>query len=262
MPAKLWNGTISFGLVAIPVSLIAASRESRVAFHLLHDADHARLIRQMRCSADGQVLGPEDLIHGAEVEPGRFVTVTEQELDGLAVERSTTIEIDTFVDEEAVPALYKARPYYLLPDGAVKPYRLLVDALRERRRMGIAVFVMHTREHLVGIRALDELLFLQILRFAEEIRSPEEIRPPKAEFEKKDIAVMMKLIEEMTENFSPMMLIDDYQLTVGEFVHGRQLEGTVSVPRVEKEGEEEYVDLMAALEESMARARARRGHAA
>jgi DNA end-binding protein Ku len=262
MPAKLWNGTISFGLVAIPVSMIAASRESRVAFHLLHDADNARLVRQMRCSADGEVMEPEDLIRGVEVEPGRFVVVTEQELEGLAVERSATIEIDRFVDEEAVPALFLARPYYLLPDGAVKPYRLLVNALKERRRMGIATFVMHTREHLVGIRAMDQLLCLEMLRFEEEIRSPDEIRPAEIELSPADIEAMTELIDQMTGPFLPPMLIDDYQLRVREYLHKRQLEGTVSAPQVEKEGEEEYVDLMAALEESMARARARRGHAA
>ncbi len=106
--------------------------------------------------------------------------VTEQELAGLAVERSTTIEIDRFVDEDALPAMFIERPYYLLPDGVVKPYRLLVNALKERRRMGIATFVMHTRERLVAIRAIDDLLCLLLLRFEEELRSPEELRPPQA----------------------------------------------------------------------------------
>jgi len=263
MPAKLWNGTVSFGLVAIPVSLIAASRESRVSFHLLHDADNARLERRMRCSADGEVLQPADLIRGVEVEPDRYVIVTDEELEGLAIKRSTTIEIDKFVEEEAVPSIYCDRPYYLLPDGVIKPYRLLVDVLKERRRIGIARFVMHTREHLVGLRALDEILSLEVLRFQEEIRSYDEIQPPAIEISTTDISTMAKIVDQMSGPFSPPILIDDYQLRVRQFIAERQQEGTVTAPRVEKEGEEQYVDLMAALEESMARARERRkGHAA
>ena len=260
MPAKLWTGTISFGLVAIPVSLVPASRASGVAFHLLHDADYARCVRQMRCTADGEIVGPEKLIHGVEVEPGHFVVVSEQELEGLAVERSTTIEIDKFVDEEAIAAMFVERPYYLLPDGVVKPYRLLVNALKERRRMGIATFVMHSRERLVAIRAFDELLCLLLLRFGEELRSPEELRPPEAVLTPEEISTAGQLVEELTRPFDPLMFVDEYQQRVRDYLRERQVEqGTISAPHVEREGEEEYTDLMAALEESMARARERRG---
>ena len=263
MPAKLWTGTISFGLVAIPVSLVPATRESRVTFHLLHDADYARCVRQMRCVADDEVMQPEHLVHGVEVDAGRMIVVSEQELAGLAVERSTTIEIERFVDEDALPALFLERPYYLLSDGVVKPYRLLVAALRERRRIGLATFVIHTREHLVGIRALDDLLCLQVLRFTDELRSADEIRPTPSAVKPKDQAMFTQLVEEMSGPFASLPLIDAYQLQVKEYLRQRQLQqGTVTAPPGEQEGEAEYTDLMAVLEESMTRARARRGHAA
>lgn len=262
MPATLWNGTISFGLVAIPVSMVPAVRESRVAFHLLHDEDNARLARQMRCTVDDASVTADHMVRGTEVD-GRYVVVTDEELEGIAPERSRTLEIEEFVSLDAIPALYLNRPYYLLPAGAEKPYRLLVETLAKRQRMGITRFVLHTREHLAGIRAFGDLLCLLLLHFQEMILPAADLAPEGVQPEKVDQQKIDRLIAELSGPFHPEQYTDPYRERVLAFLQERrQAKGTVSAPQVETEEGEEVVDLMQALEESMNKARERRRHAA
>jgi len=263
MPAILWSGTVSFGMVAIPVNMLPAVRGSHVAFHLLHDHDYARLERQMRCSEDNEMIPAERIVRGAKVAPERYVVVTDEELEGLAVARSRTIEIEEFIDLDSVPSIYYNRPYYLKPAGADKPYRLLVESLCTRRRMGIARFVLHTREHLAGLLVMNDLLCLLLLHFQDEIVDSSELLPTPVTPARGEVIGVKEQIAALSGSFQPDRYKDEYQERVKAFLEERRWErGTVAAPQAEAEAPEETVDLLEALEESMARARERRRHAA
>jgi len=262
MPAILWSGTVSFGMVAIPVNMLPAARGSRVAFHLLHDHDYARLERQMRCSEDNEHVPAEHIVRGAKVGE-RYIVVTDEELEGLAVARSRTIEIEEFIDLDRVPPIYYDRPYYLAPAGVDKPYRLLVESLRRRRRMGIARFVLHTREHLAGLLVIDDRLCLLLLHFQDEIVEASELLSTSVTLARGEVAEVTEQIAALSGHFQPDEYHDEYQQRVKAFLEERRRkQGTVSAPPAEAEAPEETVDLLEALEESMARARERRRHAA
>lgn len=263
MPAVLWTGTVSFGLVAIPVRLLAATRIGRLAFHQLHDADYGRLRRQLRCPADGAVLNPDAVTRGAEVAPGHYVSISEEELAGLTPTRSRTIEIERFVDLEAIPRLFYDRPYYLAPQGAEKPYRLLAEALLAQQKIGLARLVLHTREHLVGLRALGERLCLYVLRFAEELHPVEEVRPELPEPARAEVQAMTRTIHACAGSYQPKAYADPYLARVRAYLDERRQAGETVAVRGEAAVEpQDFLELMDALDASMARARERSSHAA
>jgi DNA end-binding protein Ku len=173
----IWTGTVSFGLVAIPVSLVSAIKPSRVSFHLLHDHDFGRLRREMVCPEHEIAIPPDQWVRGHEEQPGKYVTISAEEIRSIAPKRSQTIEILDFVDIGQIPPLYYKKAYYLLPSGggALKAYRLLAQALSEQNRAGIAQFVMRERELLVAIRAIEEMLCLFALYYYDEVT--ENLKP-------------------------------------------------------------------------------------
>ncbi len=265
MATGIWSGTVSFGLVAIPVVLVPAVRPVRAAFRLLHDKDNAPLRREMICPAHDAPVEPRHMVRGFEVKPGTYVTVSDEEIRALEPKRSRTIEITEFVDAAAVDPVYYDRPYYLLPDGAEKPYRLLVRALAERGRAGIARFVLYDREHLAALRGLEGLLCLFLLRFHAEI-VPAGGLAPAATARDKDVRLIEKLIREMAGPFDPKKYPDRSAETLRRLLESKKKKGkVVQAPEIEKEAGEEAAgegapdDFIAALEGSIARAHARRG---
>src|SRR5690242_4043571 len=154
-PRPVWNGSISFGLVNIPVRLFIAVREKRVAFHLLHDQDKVRLRRKIVSAVTGREVHPEHIVRGFEVAKDRFVVVRDDELEGCAPEKTRTIEITDFVELSEIDPVFYDRPYYVVPQkGAGRSYRLLADAMRRSGRVGIARVVMHDKEYLAALRIL------------------------------------------------------------------------------------------------------------
>ncbi len=264
MPRGIWSGTVSFGLVAIPVSLVPAVRPPRAAFRLLHDKDNAPLRREMVCPAHNAPVEPKHMVRGFEVEPGRYVTVTDEELRALEPKRSRTIEITDFVDAAAIDPITYDRPYYLLPDGAEKPYRLLVRALAEERRAGIARFVLYDREHLVALRGMEGLLCLFLLHFHDEIAAADGLAA-KAAAPAKDVKTIEKLIREMSGPFDPRKYPDREAEKLQKLLASKEKKGSVvKAPEIEAEGgeaaggEEASDNFIAALEGSIARAKSRR----
>ena len=264
----LWSGTISFGLVAVPVQMLPAVRSHRSALRMLHDADHAPLQRKMLCPQENVFVHPEHIVRGFEIEPGKHVVVRESELEDLEPTRSKTIEIDSFVDLAEVDPVYFERPYYLMPTGAEKPYRLLVEALAATNRVGIAKFVLHDREHLVGIRSIGGALCLLMMHFADEIRPADEIAPAEGEAEAEDVKAVAAAIEKLAGPFEPDRYGDDYQKRVEKLVaRKRKKQGTVKSPvAAEAASDEEEAaaageapDLLAVLEQSLAESRRKRG---
>src|SRR5687768_1816954 len=152
-PRPVWSGSISFGLVNIPVRLFTAVREQRVSFHLLHDQDKARLRRKTVSGLSGKEVHPEHIVRGYEIDKGKFVVVHKDELEACAPEKTRAIEITDFVKLADIDRLYYERPYYVLPQkGAARSYRLIVEAMRRSGRVGIARVVLHDKEHLAALR--------------------------------------------------------------------------------------------------------------
>lgn len=263
----LWSGTVSFGLVAIPVALTPAVRPQRVSFHLLHDSDHARLERRLVCPADKTVVHPEHIVRGVQVEPERFIIVRGDEMDALEPDRSQTIEIEAFAELDAIDPIYYDRPYYLVPAGAQKPYRLLVQTLEQSRKVGIAKFVMHQREYLCALRSMDGALVLLTLHYSEDLVDADEVKPA-AKPGAATVKQMRKLIDELSGEFDPSSYEDPYQQSLRDLVKRKQdQKGTVHAPATGEEaqpveeGEEGPIsseDLLAALQGSLERARGKR----
>jgi DNA end-binding protein Ku len=268
MPRGIWSGTVSFGLVAIPVSLVPAVRPPRAGFRLLHDKDHAPLRREMVCPAHNAPVAPSHMVRGFEIKPGHYVTVTDEEIRALEPKRSRTIEITEFVAASAIDPIYYDRPYYLLPDGAEKPYRLLVRALAEEHRAGIARFVLYDREHLVALRGMEGLLCLFLLHFDDEIAAADGLAA-KAAAPAKDVKTIEKLIRDMSGPFNPRKYPNREEEKLKKLIASKEKKGSVvEAPEVEEEGGEPAAgegvsdDFISVLEGSIARAKARRGRLA
>ena len=152
----VWNGSISFGLVTIPVKLYTAVREKRIAFRQLHDQDQTPLKQKLVCPADGKEVHPEHVVKGYEVEKDRFVVVRQAELDAVAPKATHAIEIEDFVDLGSIDPVYFDRPYFVAPkpEGA-KPYKLLLEAMGRKKKVGIARIVMHGKEYLAAVRPVE-----------------------------------------------------------------------------------------------------------
>jgi DNA end-binding protein Ku len=261
----VWSGSISFGLVNIPVRLFTAVREQRVAFHLLHDQDKARLRRKIVSSTTGQEIHPEHIVRGHEVEKGKFVVVTQEELEACAPEKTKAIEITDFVHLSDIDPLYYERPYYVLPQkGAARSYRLIHAAMKRSKRVGIARVVIHEKEYLAALRPLGDLIVLSPMNLHDEIvpAEPIEQQVGHVQVAERELKSAEKVIQSMTEPFDAKRYRDEYRDCVLKAVQKRAAEeAPVAVPppadkvKENKPHEARAADLMSALEASLSRAR-------
>jgi DNA end-binding protein Ku len=241
----IWSGTISFSLVAIPVQLVRAVTPGRISFRLLHGTDYSPLARRMFCPKQETLVPPEEIVRGYEIEPGRYLPVTDEELESVSPERSRTIEIVEFIDMDEVDPLYYDHPYYLVPmKGGEKAYRLLAEALRQTNRAGLAKFVLAEREHLVAVRCREGALTLVTLHYREELLPA--AAPPTGE--RTDIG-MKERIARMLTGFDPAKYADARREKLLDLLK-RKAEETapVEAPQVAADEGEGPPDLVAALE--------------
>ena len=255
----VWNGTLSFGLISIPVGLAPAVRDSegRVAFHLLDSRDMQRLRRKMYCPADNKMVDDGDIARGVQVGD-KWVTVADDELRAAAPKRSSSIEIMDFVPLAEIDPLYYDHPYLVIPGSALKPYRLLVEVLKEKELAGIARFVMFAREHYVALRVLEDQLCLITLRYQDQLRPEEEIElDGKAETAK--VKSMLTAIGKLKGAFDPALLEDDTNEKVLALIEKLRSGAAESKPAAKSSRNKADEDLADALERSIAEARAARG---
>jgi DNA end-binding protein Ku len=257
MPRSIWTGAISFGLVNVPVKLYSAVSKKTVRFHQLHEADGVRIQQKRVCPADGQEVAWEEIVKGYEISPDRYVVVTPDELEGLDPKKTKTIDIEEFVDLDQIDPLYYDHPYYLLPgQGAAKPYKLLATAMSEANKVAIARVVIRTKEQLVAIRPLGDVLAMTTMNFADEVVDPDSFdEAPDADVDttKREVEMAQQLIESLTGEFEPEKYHDEYRDAVLELIEKKaQGEEIVLQPAEEPE---KVPDLMAALEASLAAAK-------
>lgn len=255
----IWSGSISFGLVSIPVRLFTAVREKRLHFRTLHDQDKVPLKQKMVCPADGKEVHPEHTVKGYEIEKDRFVIVRQDELEAAAPKRTKAIEIQDFVELNEIDPLFFDRPYYIAPkpEGA-KPYKLLVEAMEKTGKVGIAKVVMWNREYLAAVRPLDGALVLDTMHFDDELVRADTVGglEVKAKVDERELKMATQLIDSLTTDFKPAKYKDEYREQVMAIIERKAAgEEIHTVPTREEKAPGRAHNLMAALEASLARSR-------
>jgi DNA end-binding protein Ku len=254
-PHVVAPGTISFGLVAIPVRLYTATSPGNVSFNLLHAKCGSRIRQQQVCSTCNVVVERADLVRGHEVAKDQYVRVTDDELKALEGEASRVIDIAEFVPLEKVDPIYFEKTYYLGPDkGGEKPYRLLADAMTKSDRVALAKFVMRGKESLVLIRAAQGGLMLHTMYFADEVRDFGEVAKGQgAPTKPNELDLAMRLIDGLTsEDFQPDQYRDEYRDRVMELVQ-KKVEGEQITAAAAPAPRPQVIDLMEALQASLAK---------
>ncbi len=262
MARAIWSGSISFGLLNVPVRLYSAVSKQTVRFRELREGDGSRVKHKRVAESDGKEVPYEKIVKGYEYAPDQYVVLSRDELSELEPQRSRAIEIQDFVDLDDIDPIYFEQPYYLGPDkGAERAYALLVQAMKDARKVAIARFVLRNKEHLAAIRPMGDVLTLTTMRFHDEVSSPqdldgevfEEAKPKKPE--KRELDMAKQLIESLTSDFEPDKYRDEYREELLDLLE-RKAEGkeVVSAP-TEEPKPTKAPDLMAALEESLAAVR-------
>jgi DNA end-binding protein Ku len=258
VPRPVWNGTISFGLVNIPVKLYNCVKRTTVRFHQLRKSDGCRISYKKVCSSDGEELGSEQLMRGYEISPERFIVVTTEELDSLYPEATRSIEIEDFVSLAQIDPVYYEQSFYLVPDqGAAKSYALLLKAMENAGKVGIARFVLRNKEYLAALRPTGNALTLSTMVFHEELVAPAGLATLSAtpvEPADKELKMAIELIHSLSADFEPLKYPNDYQERLSALIAGKtEDEQLVSKPRAAEKGK--VIDIMAALEASLAAAK-------
>lgn len=255
----IWSGSISFGLVTIPVRMFTAVREQRLHFRTLHDQDKVPLKQKMFCPADGKEVHPEHTVKGFEIEKDQFVIVRQEDLDAAAPKRSKAIEIQDFVKLDEIDPMFFDRPYYLVPkpEGA-KPYKLLVEAMLKSKRVGIAKVVLWNKEYLAAVRPLDGGLLLETMHFNDEVVTPDHVAgmDVRAKIDDRELKMANQLIDALATKFKPEKYHDDYREQVMKLIEKKAAgDEIVSTPVTEKSAARRTHNLMDALEASLAKSR-------
>ncbi|MEY2469663.1 MAG: end-binding protein Ku [Actinomycetota bacterium] len=259
-PRSLWSGAISFGLVNVPVKMVTAVSPKDVRFNQLHAKDNSRINQKRVCALDGEEVPFEEIVKGYEVRPGTYVIVEPGELDGLDPVATHTIDILEFVDLDQIDPVYFDKPYYLVPDKrAEKAYALLAQSLESTNKVGIAKFVMRTKEYLAAIRSTKGALVISTLLFGDEVVPIETLDTPglETELSERELKMAEALIESLTEKFDPDRHEDTYREKVMELI-AKKDDGQEIIAAPEAEAPARVEDLMAALEASVQAARDKR----
>jgi DNA end-binding protein Ku len=244
----IWSGTISFGLVSVPVRMFTATASQELRFHFLDRRDMAPIGYDKVNKETGESVPADEIVRGFEFERGRFVEVTEEDIDRLDVELTHAIDICDFVSIDEIDPLYFRKGYYLLPqDGAEKPYRLLVKALDETGRVAIAKVVIRNKQHLACLRPVEDTLVLETMYYADEVRRPEEA--PRPRVRAAEVEMAKTLIENLAAEWDPERYHDNYRNELLDLLQ-RKAEGA-PLPEREEAPEGEVVDLMEALRQSV-----------
>jgi DNA end-binding protein Ku len=252
-----WSGNITFGLVTVPVGLYSAIRTGGVALKMI-GPDQAPVRRRYVCSKDEKVLDADDIVRGYEIEKGKFVVVTDDELEAIAPRKSREIDLQLFVDRAEIDPIYYDRAYFLVPTGGTnKAYRLLAESMEKQDQAGIATFVMRAKEYLVAIIAENGILRAETLRFSQDIRKPDDVGLPKPV--KAPAADVKKFEDQIARRAKKLDLhdfLDDYTARLEKLVAQKEKkkEDIVRAPAPDKRDDDEggeVVDLLAMLSRSL-----------
>jgi DNA end-binding protein Ku len=262
MPRSLWNGSLSFGLVNVPVALYSAVSDEGVHFRQLHEKDGAPIDTRRFCSEEDVEVPWEEIVHGYEVSKGKWVTLTDEELAAAEPRKTRTIDIEEFVDLDEIDPIYFDHPYFLAPpdsEGAARAYRLLVEVMDREGKAALGRFVLRTKEYLVAIRVRDGALSLTTMLFHDEVRPTKGIAPSKKKStkpSKEEVDRAVALIEALGAKFDPSSYRDRHRERLLKIIRDKKKGRKIKLPEPRDEPEA-VPNLMAALEESLAKAKKR-----
>jgi DNA end-binding protein Ku len=258
MARAIWSGSISFGLLNVPVKLYSAVARRGISLREIRESDGTRIRHRRVAEGTDEEVPFESIVKAFEISPDRYVPLTKEEMAALAPERTRAIEVKDFVDLEQIDPIYFDSPYYLGPaEGAERAYSLLTRAMEESGKVAIARFVFRNKEHLAAIRPSDGVLTLTTMRFADEVVPPSELddvlpaEQPKVD--KREVEMAEQLIDSLTRDFDPTSYRDEYREELLGLIE-RKAEGkdVLTAPATEEPQPTRAPDLMAALEESIA----------
>jgi DNA end-binding protein Ku len=248
-PRSLWNGTVAFGLVNVPVKVYTATEDKTVHFHEVHLEDGSRIEHRRICPNDGQEIDYDHIVKGFEVRKGEWVELTDDEIAAAAGTQTRLIDVDHFVPAEDIDPVFYERTYYL--GGDDESYPVLLAALEQSGRAGVGRWVFHNRERTVVIRPLDGVLAMHTMRFAADIADPSKLKLPRVgrKPSKREIEMASKLVDGLHKRFDATKYKDTYRRAVQRLIK-RKAEGKEIAPPEEPD-EEASDDLAAALEASL-----------
>ena len=256
MPRSIWNGVISFGMVSIPVKLYTGTQDKDISFHMLHKTDDTRIKMLRWCPDDERPVDMDEIVRGYEYARDQYVVLTEEDFEKLPLPSKHTIELTQFVDAEEIDPVFYEKSYWLEPDEVgVKPFALLMRALREKNLTAIAKIAIRNKERLCALRAKDGTLVLETLFYPDEIRI-EKQEAPDIEVSQRELEMAFTLIELLHEPFDPKRYHDEYRQALMEVIQakldGQEIaEAPAPVPA-------NVTDLMSALKASVEAAKKRR----
>ena len=256
MPRAIWSGTISFGLVSVPVKMYSAIDETDLHFHLVHEPDSGRIGYQKFCKKEEKPVSDDEIVKAFELRDDKHVVLTDEDFAAAKSEGVKSIEIADFVPYEEIDPIYFERTYYLGPqDGGEKPYSLLREAMERTKLAAIGKYVMRDRQHVGCLRVRDRVITLEKMFFHDEIRPVGKIAPRKTKVAKAELEMATTLIEKFTTSFKPEKYEDTYRAALMKIIKAKEKGKTITA--AEPETEEEPPDLLAALQASVDAAKKR-----
>jgi DNA end-binding protein Ku len=259
VPRALWSGSLSFGLVNVPVQLFSAARDLDYHFHQLHEKDKARIEQRRFCTEEDLEVGWEEVAHSYELDGGKEVVVTDEELASVEPRKTRTIDIEAFVDLADVDPIHFDHPYFLVPagdsEGTLRAYRLLVDVMEKEESVALGRFVMRTKEYLATVRVRDGALALTTMLFHDEVRPTKPVpaggkKPSKAQLDQ-----AVAIIAALSVDWDPTRYEDCYRERLRKVIDRKRKGATIEAPAAEKEPKP-VPDLMDALQRTLERVRA------
>jgi DNA end-binding protein Ku len=253
MARSLWKGSISFGLVNIPIELHTAVRDHRPKFRMLHATDKSPVKYERVCIRDGHAVAWEDLVKGFEYAKGHFVILTKDDFKAAAVEKTRTIDIIDFVEADAIDDRFFETPYYLVPaKGGERAYALLREAIRQSNRIGIAKFILRDAQHLAAIEVIDQAIVLSVMRFADELADPKPLGFPSSDgIRKPELDMAKALVNSLAAEWDPEKYTDQYLENLMRIIKGKVKGKKVTLEPEETPRKGEVVDLMERLRRSL-----------
>jgi DNA end-binding protein Ku len=255
MARAIWKGSISFGLVNIPIALYPATRREEFKFRLLRKSDLSPVSYKRVAEKDGKEVPWDQIVKGYEYEKGKYVVLKDEDFERVDLEATQKVDIQDFVDQEEIDPIFFHKPYYLEPQkGGDKAYALLRDALKDSNKVGIAKVVIKTRQYLAGVKPEDGVLVLELMHFADELADPGKLHvPKKTEVGKREMNMAKSLIDSMSSKWNPEKYRDDYREALMEVIEEKVETGGKEIEEKPKKARKptKVIDLVSVLQKSL-----------
>jgi DNA end-binding protein Ku len=255
MARAIWKGSISFGLVNIPIALYPATRREELKFRLLRKTDLSPVNYKRVAEKDGKEVPWDQIVKGYEYEKGKYVVLQDEDFQRVDIEATQTVDIQDFVELDEIDPIFFYKPYYLEPQkGGDKAYALLRDALKDSKKVGVAKVVIKTREYLAGVQPEDGALVLELMHFADELADTSKLHiPTKVEVGKREMTVAKSLIDSMSSKWAPEKYRDDYREALMKVIEEKVEAGGKEIEEKPKKAPKptKVIDLVSVLQKSL-----------